>query len=86
MKLRYDKPLAPKALAAIPGEESDFSDRSERESFRQNARWSSATRRNVTLRIQRSALDACKVQGRHDRTRMNAVLESCARAKLKRRS
>jgi uncharacterized protein (DUF4415 family) len=86
MKTRYDKPLSAAELAAIPDEEIDFSDTPELdESFWQNATLVEPDKTQlVTLRIKRSVLEAYKAQGRGYQTKMNAVLETYARAQLKR--
>lgn len=86
MKPRYDKPLAPEALAVIKDDAIDFSDIPELdETFWQNARLVEPDKTQlVTLRIKRSVLEAYKAQGRGYQTRMNAVLETYARAQLKR--
>ncbi|HWK43818.1 MAG TPA: BrnA antitoxin family protein [Stellaceae bacterium] len=69
-------------IAAIPDREIDYSDIPELDdAFWQNARLVEPDRtQSVTLRVKQSVLDAYKAQGRGYQTRMNAVLESYARA------
>nr|USU33382.1 BrnA antitoxin family protein [Methylobacterium sp. OTU13CASTA1] len=82
---RYARPMMPDEIAAVPDAEIDFSDVPELdEAFWTNAKlvepdWT----QSVTLRVKTSVLNAYKQQGRGYQTRMNAVLESYARATLK---
>jgi uncharacterized protein (DUF4415 family) len=86
MKPRYDKPLSPAELAAMPDTEIDFSDIPELDdTFWQNARLVEPDKTQlVTLRVKKSVLDAYKSQGRGYQTKMNAVLETYARSQFKR--
>lgn len=84
MNKRYDRPMTLDELAAVTDAEIDFSDIPELdETFWTNAMRVEPDRtQSVTLRIKRSVLDAYKAQGKGYQTRMNAVLESYARAML----
>lgn len=86
MTKRYARPMTPDEIAAVPDSEIDFSDVPELdEAFWANAKLIEPDRtQSVTLRVKTSVLDAYKQQGRGYQTRMNAVLESYARAMLKR--
>ena len=86
MTKRYARPMTPDEIAAVPDSEIDFSDVLELdEAFWTNARLVEPDRtQSITLRVKTSVLDAYKRQGRGYQTRMNAVLESYARAMLKR--
>jgi uncharacterized protein (DUF4415 family) len=85
MMKRYARPMMPDEIAAVPDAEIDFSDVPELdEAFWTNAKLVEPDRtQSVTLRVKTSVLDAYKQQGRGYQTRMNAVLESYARATLK---
>lgn len=86
MTKRYARPMTPDEIAAVPDSEIDFSDVPELDdAFWANAKLVEPDRtQSVTLRVKTSVLDAYKQQGRGYQTRMNAVLESYARAMLKR--
>lgn len=85
MMKRYARPMTPDEIAAVPDAEIDFCDVPELdEAFWTNAKLVEPDRtQSVTLRVKTSVLDAYKQQGRGYQTRMNAVLESYARAMLK---
>lgn len=85
MMKRYARPMMPDEIAAIPDAEIDFSDVPELdEAFWTNAKLVEPDRtQSVTLRVKTSVLNTYKQQGRGYQTRMNAVLESYARATLK---
>ncbi len=78
----YEKPLTTQEIAQLPDQDIDFSDIPELdENFWQNARLVERDQtQSVTLRVKKSVLDAFKAQGKGYQTRMNAVLESYARA------
>ncbi|KQP10616.1 MAG: BrnA antitoxin family protein [Methylobacterium sp.] len=86
MTKRYARPMTPDEIAAVPDSEIDFSDVPELdEAFWANAKLIEPDRtQSVTLRVKTSVLEAYKQHGRGYQTRMNAVLESYARAMLKR--
>ena len=86
MKKRYDRELSIEELAALPDSRIDTGDIPELdETFWKNARLVLPDpTRSVTLRVRQSVLDAYKAQGKGYQTRMNAVLETYAKAKLKR--
>ena len=85
MMKRYARLMTSDEIAAVPDAEIDFSDVPELdEAFWTNAKLVEPDRTQyVTLRVKTSVLDAYKQQGRGYQTRMNAVLESYARATLK---
>ncbi|KQO69665.1 3-oxoacyl-ACP synthase [Methylobacterium sp. Leaf87] len=85
MMKRYARPMMPDEIAAVPDAEIDFSDVPELdEAFWTNAKLVEPDRtQSVTLRVKTSVLNAYEQQGRGYQTRMNAVLESYARATLK---
>ena len=85
MMKRYARPMTSVEIAAVPDAEIDFSDVPELdEAFWTNAKLVEPDRtQSVTLRVKTSVLNAYKQQGRGYQTRMNAVLESYARATLK---
>jgi uncharacterized protein (DUF4415 family) len=82
MKKRYDKPMTAAEIAATTDRDIDFSDVPDLDdAFWQNARLVEPDRtQSVTLRVKKSVLEAYKAQGKGYQTRMNAVLESYARA------
>ena len=82
MNKRYDKPMTAKEIASLADHDIDFSDIAELDdAFWQNAHLVEPDRtKSVTLRIRQSVLDAYKAEGKGYQTRMNAVLESYARA------
>ena len=86
MKKSYHRELTIKALAALPDSQINTSDIPELDdTFWNNARLVLPDpTKSVTLRIRQSVLDAYKAQGKGYQTRMNAVLETYAKAKLKR--
>ena len=85
MKPRFDRELSVAEIAALPDETIDYADIPELgEDFFRTAQLVRPDRtRSVTLRIKASVLDAFKAEGKGYQTRMNAVLETYARAKLK---
>ena len=86
MKKRYDHEPSIEELAALPDSQIDTGDIPELdETFWNNARLVLPDpTRSVTLRVRQSVLDAYKAQGKGYQTRMNVVLETYAKAKLKR--
>jgi uncharacterized protein (DUF4415 family) len=87
MAKRYEKALSAEELAALPDSEIDTSDIPERgNDFWQNARLVLPDKRqSVTLRVRSSVIEAFKAGGKGYQTRMNAVLESYAKAMLSKR-
>ena len=85
MSKPFTQPLSAVEFAAVPDSESDFSDIAEQnEAFWARAQVVLPDRTlSVTLRVKKSVLDAFKAQGRGYQTRMNAVLETYAQARLK---
>ena len=83
MTKRYDRALTVQELAERPDHAIDFSDIPELgDEFWQKATLVQPDRtQSVTLRVKRSVLDAYKAEGKGYQTRMNAVLETYARAK-----
>ena len=85
MSKRYAQPLSAIEVANLSDADIDFSDIAELD----DAFWARAQvvqpdrTQSVTLRVKKSVLDAFKVQGKGYQTRMNAVLESYAQARLK---
>ncbi len=69
-------------LAARKDDEIDYSDIPElNDTFWENAKLVQPDKtQSVTLRVKQSVLDTFKAQGKGYQTRMNAVLESYARA------
>ncbi len=84
MTAPFERELSPDELAALPDESIDYSDIPELdEAFFATAKLVEPDRTlAVTLRVKASVLDAFKAQGKGYQTRMNAVLETYARAKL----
>jgi uncharacterized protein (DUF4415 family) len=84
MKRRYTKALTAAELAKMKDKDIDFSDIPElKASFWKKARLVQPDRtHSVTLRVKKSVLDAYKAGGKGYQTRMNAVLESFAAARL----
>ena len=86
MKKTYNRELSLAELVALPDSRIDTSDIPELD----EAFWKSARlvlpdpTKSVTLRVRQSVLDAYKAQGKGYQTRMNAVLETYAKEKLKR--
>lgn len=85
MTAPFERELSPTELAALPDESIDYSDIPELDdAFFATARLIEPDRtRAVTLRVKASVLDAFKAEGKDYQTRMNAVLETYARAKLR---
>lgn len=85
MNKRYAKPLSAADVAKVPDADIDFSDTPELDqAFWAKARVVEPDRtQSVTLRVKKSVLDAFKAQGKGYQTRMNAVLETFAQARLK---
>lgn len=84
----FERELGPDELAALPDESIDYSDIPELDdAFFATAKLVEPDRaRAVTLRVKASVLEAFKADGKGYQTRMNAVLETYARAKLKPRA
>lgn len=82
MKKRYDKELSPEELAALPDDRIDTSEIPELdEAFWRKARLVEPEgTEQITLRVKKSVLQAYRAMGKGYQTRMNAVLESYARA------
>lgn len=79
MTRRYDKPLSPSGLAALPDEAVDTSDISPLDAtFWKNARvvMPGQGKRQLTLRLDAEVLDWFKAQGKGYQTRINAVLRA----------
>jgi uncharacterized protein (DUF4415 family) len=85
MKTRYKQEPTIEELATMPDSEIDYSDIPDLgDAFWENARVVQPDlTRPVTLRVKQSVLDAYKATGKGYQTRMNAVLETYARAVLK---
>ena len=85
MKKRFEKELEARDLAALTDEQIDTNDIPPLD----DAFWAKArlvepdATQQITLRVKKSVLDAYKATGKGYQTRMNAVLESYARAALK---
>ena len=85
MKKRYEKELSVDELAALPDDQIDTSDAPELD----DDFWKYATlveldtTQQITLRVKKTVLDAYKATGKGYQTRMNAVLETYARTKLR---
>lgn len=85
MKKRYEKELSVEELASLPDDQIDTSDAPELDDdFWKHAKLvePDATQQ-VTLRVKKSILEAYKATGKGYQTRMNAVLETYARTKLR---
>jgi uncharacterized protein (DUF4415 family) len=84
MSKRFDKPMTVSEIAKVQDRDIDFSDIPELdEAFWRDARLVEPDRtQSVTLRVKQSVLDAFKAQGKGYQTRMNAVLETYARAAM----
>ena len=79
MKKKYDKPMTPEELAALPDAAVDTSDIPALDvAFWNNARVVMPERgkRQLTVRLDGDVLDWFKAQGKGYQTRMNAVLRS----------
>ncbi|WP_332303468.1 BrnA antitoxin family protein [Rhizobium sp. GR12] len=86
MTKKYEKELSLEELAALPDDRIDYSDIPELdESFWRSAKLVEPEgTQQITLRVKKSVVEAYKSTGKGYQTRMNAVLESYARALLKR--
>ena len=85
---RYEKALTAEELAALPGNEIDYSDIPEMdESF-----WAEAelvipeTKERITLRVDRDILAFFRDEGRGYQTRINAVLRAYVEGQRARRA
>jgi len=79
MRKRYERPLTPEELKAMPDEDIDFSDIPELdETFFANARLLTPheRKRQMTIRIDGDVIDWFKAQGTGYQSRMNAVLRA----------
>jgi uncharacterized protein (DUF4415 family) len=85
MKKRYQKELSLEELAALSDEAIDYSDIPVLDAkFWKNAKLiEPENTQQVTLRVKKSVLEAYRATGKGYQTRMNAVLESYAKAMIK---
>ena len=85
MSGRYDRPLTPEQIAEVKDEDIDFSDIPELdEEFWDRAELVEPDRTDqITMRVKRSVLAYFKAPGKGYQTRMNRVLESYVRHRMR---
>ena len=85
MSRRYDRPLTPKPIATVKDDSIDFSDIPELDQeFWEQAQLVEPDRTDqITMRVKRSVLAYFKAPGKGYQTRMNRVLESYVRHRMR---